>query len=62
MGAAAKRTREEGEEATEDSLAKRPKPAVAAAAATTVLLMLVVRTRLVGSPLLYTVIVFSCRD
>ncbi|KAI9449362.1 hypothetical protein BJY52DRAFT_1215953 [Lactarius psammicola] len=35
MGAAAKRTREEGEVATEDSLAKRLKPAVAAAAATT---------------------------
>ncbi|KAH8980106.1 hypothetical protein EDB92DRAFT_1901586 [Lactarius akahatsu] len=35
MGAAAKRTREEGEVATEDSLAKRLKPAVAAAAAST---------------------------
>lgn len=35
MGAAAKRTREEGEVATEDSLAKRLKPAVSAAAATT---------------------------
>ncbi|KAH9056279.1 hypothetical protein EDB87DRAFT_1637584 [Lactarius vividus] len=35
MGAAAKRTREEGEVASEDSLAKRLKPAVAAAAAST---------------------------
>jgi hypothetical protein len=34
MGAAAKRTREEGEVTSEDSLAKRLKPAVAAAAAT----------------------------
>ena len=35
MGAAAKSTREEGEVATEDSLAKRLKPAIAAAAAMT---------------------------
>lgn len=35
MGAAAKRTREEGEVSTGDSLAKRLKPAVAAAAAST---------------------------
>ncbi|KAI9435095.1 hypothetical protein H4582DRAFT_2080017 [Lactarius indigo] len=35
MGAAAKRTREEGEVTTEDSLAKRLKPAAAAAAAST---------------------------
>jgi len=35
MGAAAKRTREEGEVAMEDSFAKRPIPDVAATAATT---------------------------
>ena len=37
LSAAAKRTREDGEVATENSLAKRLKPAVAAAAATTAL-------------------------
>ena len=65
MGAAAKRAREEGEVATEDSLAKCLKPVVAAAAAITALLtvmrMLVVRPA--GSPShCSAIIVFSHRD